>query len=69
MVFDIKIYHVAEQELANAVRWYERESSGLGRRFFKEFLKIKETLSRTPSIYQILSSNTRRANLKIFRTL
>lgn len=55
------IYHPdAEAELVEAVRFYERRVSGLGRRFRREFNAAVAKIQETPERWRIVEGDIRR---------
>jgi toxin ParE1/3/4 len=57
---------LAERELAEAVRHYERESQGLGRRFYEEVLRAISLIERYPEAAPRFRGETRRLILPKF---
>jgi hypothetical protein len=51
MAFDLIIKPIVWLDLNEAIEWYEKESPGLGKRFFKSFEKTKENIIRSPASY------------------
>ena len=56
----------AEQELADAVDYYEAQKSGLGFEFFEEVWAAIERIERHPSAWQAVSRNARRCRTHRF---
>jgi plasmid stabilization system protein ParE len=56
----------AENELAEAVDWYEGQSGGLGGDFLAEFDAALARLIESPFQYQIIEDDIRRAPLRRF---
>jgi hypothetical protein len=56
----------ARQEIVDAARRYERERKGLAAAFTAEVSRIESLLSETPSLYQTVEGDVRRATLRRF---
>ena len=56
----------ARAELIHAQDWYEREASGLGRRFRQAIDALVERMSSSPRQFPIVYKNVRRGLLRRF---
>lgn len=56
----------AEDELAEAVLWYQNRRKGLGTEFLKEAERVFQTIEENPRQYQVVHLDIRRANLRRF---
>ncbi|WP_224996111.1 type II toxin-antitoxin system RelE/ParE family toxin [Cesiribacter sp. SM1] len=50
--FQIAFTSAAEQELADAVKWYEQQQPGLGKRFLHRIDRALIRLAKNPYLYQ-----------------
>jgi plasmid stabilization system protein ParE len=58
----------AEQDIDEAVRWYDRERSGLGDRFIAELRRANGVISENPEAFVTVAENVRRYQLEVFHT-
>jgi len=65
-VFTVVFTQAARAELIEAQDWYEREATGLGRRFRQAIDTLAESMSANPRRFPILLKNVRRALLRRF---
>ncbi len=63
---DIRLLQVAEQELDEAVEYYNGERPGLGRDFLLEFLNSLERIKTYPETWHSFSTGTRRCQMRRF---
>lgn len=56
----------ADEELDDAIKYYNQQFEGLGDQFYYEFLKTIDLVKRTPFGWRKVGENTRRINLKRF---
>jgi plasmid stabilization system protein ParE len=63
---NISLLPDAQDELDEAVRWYEAQVPGLGERFLTEAVHAFGLIRRFPLAWHPLSANTRRCRLKRF---
>jgi plasmid stabilization system protein ParE len=56
----------AEQELADAVFWYESKQPGLGRRFRKEVETVVHSMAQNPLLNRERDGGYRRVNCPVF---
>ncbi len=56
----------AENELADAVDWYERRGKGLGAEFLRSFEATLAAVVRNPHRFQVADGRVRRATLRRF---
>jgi len=63
---EIRLLQVAEQELDEAVEYYNGERHGLGRDFLLEFLNSLERIKTYPEAWHPFSANTRRCLMRRF---
>ena len=66
MRFSLIVPPWAKADIRNAVWWYNRQRSGLGKDFFAVVDKIIQGLAHTPHRHQIIQANVRRACLPRF---
>ncbi len=60
-------YHAeAEAELIDAIEFYERRSSGLGRRFLRAFDAAMTEISETPERWRVVKADVRRFVMRRF---
>ena len=53
-------------DIQEAYRWYERQQSGLGRRFNRELRKLLKRLPSEPLLYSVRFADIRRVNVSDF---
>ena len=63
---EIRLLDVAQQELDEAIEYYNGESLGLGDRFLVEALAAFERIKRFPRAWHPYSENTRRCRTHRF---
>ena len=63
----IEILHAAEEELNEAIAYYEEIESGLGVRLKEEFRAVIQWIGDNPEIPRLRPKGYRRVNLKVFR--
>lgn len=63
----IEILHEAEEELNEAVVYYEEIESGLGIRLKEEVRAVIQWIGANPEIPRLRAKGYRRVNLKVFR--
>ncbi len=56
----------SDQELHEAVKFYEDQMTGLGTRFYLEFERILAVIASLPYAWRKIGPNTRRINLRRF---
>lgn len=61
-----RLLTVAEEDLAEAVAWYERQGTGLGGDFLDEFEAALSLICRYPEAWHPLSRRHRRCLLRRF---
>lgn len=66
MTLDVRIRPEAEQDMAEAASWYERQQRGLGQKFLDEVLAALMRLAETPLAYELIHRSARRALLRRF---
>lgn len=62
----VRLTKRAESELEYSAIAYEAVSKGLGIRFVNEVDNIKQTIARSPKLYQVVYKEYRAAHLKRF---
>lgn len=62
----IKFLQLAEQELGEAVEYYEDQKPGLGFEFFEEVWAVIERIKQYPTAWQFISQRTRRCQTHRF---
>jgi len=60
MGFNVLIKSLAFVDLQNAIDWYEIQSTGLGKRFYKEFENCISRIENNPHHYRVYHKNVRR---------
>jgi plasmid stabilization system protein ParE len=66
VTFEVRIRLEAEQDIAEAASWYERQQRGLGQEFLDEALAVFTRLAETPLGYELVHRSARRALLRRF---
>ena len=66
MALTIEFHPQAEVELEEAIEWYEAKKEGLGEKFFREYLSIKEKLLISPKLYPFAFEGVRKAVFRKF---
>ena len=66
MRYRIIVSPEAEEEIAEAARWYDAREKGLGREFLRAFRAVTGTLRRNPLLYQVIAGQARRAFFRRF---
>ncbi len=62
----VRFLSCAEQELAEAVAWYNEQSPGLGFDFAAEVKRTISRMERHPKAWTLISSRTRRIRVSRF---
>ncbi len=65
-LYRLVIQPEANEELAEAVHWYESHERGLGREFLRAFRAATDGLRRNPFLYQTVEEEVRRVLLRRF---
>ncbi|MBE7176683.1 MAG: type II toxin-antitoxin system RelE/ParE family toxin [Mucilaginibacter polytrichastri] len=66
-MFDVRLLAKAEEEFADAVKWYEARQAGLGKRFISEVDKCLSVLQDNPFLFaQKLPAALRCAPVRVF---
>lgn len=60
------ILPLAKEDLRDAARWYNKQSSGLGKRFTEEVRKSVRFIKQNPATCNIRYDEVRTAVLKVF---
>ena len=63
----IEVLHEAEEELTEAIAYYEEIESGLGVRLKEEVRTVIQWIGENPEIPRLRPKGYRRVNLKVFR--
>ena len=63
---EIRLLDIAQQELDEAVEYYNGESPGLGDQFLMEFLGTLERIRRFPQAWQPHTEGSRRCQTRRF---
>lgn len=66
MTFEVRLREEAEDDLAEASSWYERQLPGLGKEFLDTVLTSLEFISENPNQYPEIHKNVKRALLPRF---
>ncbi|RKX24317.1 MAG: type II toxin-antitoxin system RelE/ParE family toxin [Candidatus Zixiibacteriota bacterium] len=56
----------ADQELEEAIEYYNDQLQGLGDQFYQQFLTTLDYLTQAPDAWRKIGENTRRINIKRF---
>ena len=62
----IEVHDAAELEFAEAVTWYDGQSSVAGDQFLEEFQRAIQRIAAFPNAWPKISKNTRRCRLNRF---
>jgi mRNA-degrading endonuclease RelE of RelBE toxin-antitoxin system len=57
---------IAQQELTQAVEFYEQQLDGLGANFYKEISEAVDFICLFPEGYQLITKHTRKCSLRRF---
>lgn len=60
MIREVLLRREAEQDLLDAVLWYEAQGRGLGHQILDEVLSVCSVIAESPTIYPSVHKNTRR---------
>jgi len=63
---DLKLLPEAKNDIAQAYRWYEEQSVGLGTDFLRCLEAVLLSIQRTPNIYPTVFDSYRRAIVRRF---
>lgn len=63
---NIKFLRIAEDELENAIVYYEGKEAGLGLRFLTEINNCLDRIQKYPHAWFEFSENTKRCRTKVF---
>jgi len=66
MVAELVLSEEAEQDIAEAAAWYERQRQGLGEDFMTRVDACFNALCRTPEMHQLVKRNFRRGLVRRF---
>lgn len=66
MGFNILLHPDADLEIDEAIDWLNERQSGLGKIFFEEYSKTRDTTSESPFLYPKIYKECRRAIIKRF---
>jgi hypothetical protein len=66
MDFEIIIKPIAQQDLEEAISWYENKLSGSGRRFYYTFLSALNKINKSSTSYMEVLPPVRRCIIKNF---
>jgi plasmid stabilization system protein ParE len=66
MKLTVRLREEADQDLATAASWYERQREGLGHEFLDEALSTFGAIAEQPLAYPLVHRNTRRALMRRF---
>lgn len=64
--YKIEFLPLAQEELIQAIDWYEKQRHGLGARFIVAVEATIEAIKRTPMLFTVVHKNIRRARIKRF---
>ena len=54
----VVVHHAAEEELFDAVAWYENEQPGLGENLLREALRVQASIAEAPLSWPLLRSRS-----------
>ena len=63
---NVRYLSIAEEELAQAIEYYESKETGLGLRFYTEYRSALKRVIVYPEAWFPLSENTRRCRTRVF---
>lgn len=63
---NVRYLSIAEEELGQAIEYYESKESGLGLRFYTEYRAALKRIIAYPEAWFPLSENTRRCRTRVF---
>lgn len=66
MVFKLIVKPIVFFDLEEAVDYYEKKVSGLGRRFYNQFLATVEDIQKKPFTYSYVKNPVRRCKIEKF---
>ena len=66
MRFTIRIIPAAARDAEAAAQWYDRERTGLGRRFLAEVKRVSKRIREAPLQLPLVDEGVRRALLRTF---
>jgi plasmid stabilization system protein ParE len=66
VIHEVRLRAEAEQDLADAAAWYEKQQSGLARQFLDEVLATLSNVALNPAGYPTLWRDARRAIVRRF---
>lgn len=66
MKFSLELHPLAEQELWDAVDYYDAQKGNLGKEFAKELQEVMKLVRQTPLIFQKVDRRRRKAILQKF---
>jgi plasmid stabilization system protein ParE len=61
-----RLLSVAEAELVEAAKWYEKQAPGLGQQFLDEFEATMDRVTRFPEAWTRISNRHRRCRFRRF---
>jgi plasmid stabilization system protein ParE len=64
--YSLEFLPAAQEELVQAIEWYEKQRQGLGSRFMVAVEATLEAIKRTPMLFTVVNKNVRRARIKRF---
>ena len=62
----ISFLEIAQNELDEAIEYYNSQKTGLGNEFLSEVLRLLDKISEFPEAWHPLSKNVRRCRLRQF---
>ncbi len=66
MTYNLELHELAEEELWEAVDWYDSKKNRLGKEFARELQEIMQTIRKHPSRFPKVHKEIRKAVLKRF---
>ncbi|WP_129781446.1 type II toxin-antitoxin system RelE/ParE family toxin [Peristeroidobacter soli] len=66
MSLTVRLRQAAEEDLAVATSWYERQRRGLGQEFLDQAMAVFNAIADRPLLYPLVRRNTRRALMARF---
>lgn len=66
MAYEIIIRPTARNNVDDTIQWYEEQQTGLGIKFYRQFLDGIEKIKTNPTYFTFIYEEFRRINLKSF---
>ncbi len=66
MTYELHLLSCAEEDISNAIIWYDKQLKGLGQRFLLSIDASIQSIQRNPFLYPKIYKNFRRALIQRF---